>query len=123
LSGSSNASNAITGISVVLSSNWRYLKNAKLQFIVSSIGSLNLSKMLILKPVVFLGQISYSVYLFHTVVLLSAIHLLYGYLSLWSICLISLIIMFMISAMSYRYIEIPSINIGRRFAGDTIQKI
>jgi len=83
-------------------------------FIISAIGSDKLSQMLVLRPVLFLGRTSYSVYLLHTVVLLSLTHLLYGFVDLWIIWILAFGSTLLLSGVSYEFIELPSIAIGRR---------
>jgi peptidoglycan/LPS O-acetylase OafA/YrhL len=65
-------------------------------------------------PIHFLGQISYSLYLWHYVVLLYCAHLFYGKVSLWVILCLIFILSIFVSWLSYRFIEVPSMNLGRR---------
>ena len=67
-------------------------------------------------PIHFLGQISYSLYLWHYVVLLYCVHLLYGKVSLWAILCLIFILSISVSWLSYRFIEVPSMNLGRRLS-------
>ncbi len=83
--------------------------------IMMSLSSNLISKFLLFKPTKFLGKISYSLYLYHCIVLFSFVHLLYGLMSIWIIWIISLIVSFALSALSYKYLELPSINLGRKF--------
>ncbi len=71
-------------------------------------------------PIHFLGQISYSLYLWHYVVLLYCVHLLYGKVSLWAILGQTFILSIFVSWLSYRFIEVPSMNLGRRL-GETFR--
>ena len=67
-------------------------------------------------PIHLLGQISYSLYLWHFVVLLFCVHLSYGEVSLWGILCLIFILSIFVSWLSYRYIEVPSMNLGRRLS-------
>jgi peptidoglycan/LPS O-acetylase OafA/YrhL len=67
-------------------------------------------------PIHFLGEISYSLYLWHFIVLLFCVHLLYGKMPLWAIICLALILSIAVSRCSYRWIELPSMNLGRRLS-------
>jgi len=69
------------------------------------------------RPLRALGRISYSVYLYHVIILLGLVHLLHGKLSLWGILPLSMTVTLGIAAFSYRLIEIPSANLGKKLAG------
>ena len=85
-------------------------------FVISSLGSSKVSQLLVLRPVIFLGLTSYSVYLLHTVVLLSLTHLFYGAISLWVIWILAFTATVFLAWLSYKFVEIPSMHIGRRLA-------
>jgi peptidoglycan/LPS O-acetylase OafA/YrhL len=85
-------------------------------FIISALGSQKVSLFLLSRSVHFLGQISYSMYLLHAVILISVTQILYksvGLLPIWPIAMVSTLFF---SWLSYKYIEIPSINIGKLLA-------
>lgn len=67
-------------------------------------------------PIHFLGEISYSLYLWHSVVLLFCVHLLYGRIPLLAILCLFLVLSIPVSWLSYRWIEVPSMNLGRRLS-------
>lgn len=83
-------------------------------FIIFALGSSKVERILLIKPVLFLGKISYSLYLFHLVVLLTCIHLLYGIIPLNLILLISFGLSIVISTISWYLIENPFIEIGKK---------
>jgi peptidoglycan/LPS O-acetylase OafA/YrhL len=85
-------------------------------FIISALSSWSLSWFLALRPIYFLGKVSYSLYLIHAICLLSFTHLLYGRTELWVIWTLGIGCTLVLSWLSYRYIEIPSINIGKRLS-------
>jgi peptidoglycan/LPS O-acetylase OafA/YrhL len=84
--------------------------------IVICLNSASCKRVLHWPPIHFLGQISYSLYLWHFVVLLFCVHLLYGEVSLWGILCLIFILSIFVSWLSYRYIEVPSMNLGRRLS-------
>ncbi|MDM5441361.1 acyltransferase [Bacillus hominis] len=84
--------------------------------ILSALSSKLFSKLLLIKPVQFIGEISYSLYLVHPIVLLTTVHIFYGKISVPLILLISFLFTMVVSVVCYKFIEIPSIKIGRKLA-------
>ncbi|PFD42975.1 acyltransferase [Bacillus cereus] len=84
--------------------------------ILSALSSKLFSKLLLIKPVQFIGEISYSLYLVHPIVLLTTVHIFYGKISVPLILLISFLFTMIVSVLCYKFIEIPSIKIGRKLA-------
>ena len=64
--------------------------------------------------VTFLGKISYSVYLFHATILLSLVHLFYGRVPILWIWLGTAVLTLAVATLSYRFIEVPAIRLGKR---------
>lgn len=92
--------------------------------IILSLSSKKMSNFLLKKPIHFLGKISYSLYLYHSIILLSFIHLFSNTLGIPVIWLISLTFTLFISTISYYLVELPSIRIGRKlFSGKSKIKI
>ncbi len=81
-----------------------------------SMNSESCKRVLSWRPVHFLGQISYSLYLWHFVVLLYCVHLLYGRMPLLAVLCLAFVLSVIVSWFSYRWIEIPSIHLGRRLS-------
>jgi peptidoglycan/LPS O-acetylase OafA/YrhL len=82
-------------------------------FIIYAIGSTKLSSLLLLrKPVIFLGKISYSLYLIHLVVLFSFMFLFYGFIPNVVIYICTVIVSISLATLSWRFIEKPSIALG-----------
>ncbi|MEK8127480.1 acyltransferase [Paenibacillus filicis] len=77
------------------------------------------SKLLLLKPVHFVGKVSYSIYLYHVLALFASINLLYGVLPLWLILVIAFVATIGVSTLSYYWIELPSIAWGKQIARKT----
>lgn len=65
-------------------------------------------------PIHFLGKVSYSLYLWHFIVLLYCVHLFYGRMPLAEILCLAFALSFPVSWCSWRWIELPSIALGRR---------
>jgi peptidoglycan/LPS O-acetylase OafA/YrhL len=85
-------------------------------FIVFSLASISLSSVLLSRPLVALGKASYSLYLVHTVCLLTAIHLLFGRVPLWGILVIAGLWVAIATGTFYFVLERPSIELGRWFS-------
>lgn len=83
-------------------------------FIILGVSSKHLSNLLSLQLIAFTGKISYSLYLYHVPVLLLSIYLLYNYLAIWQILIISLILSYIAATISFYLIEKTSTNLGRR---------
>ena len=83
-------------------------------FILISMGSAKIAKILMLKPIRFLGKISYSLYLYHLIALYSLIYLLYNITSIWVIYGLTIIISILLATASYYYVEKPFIILGRK---------
>lgn len=84
--------------------------------IIVSLNSASCNRVLSWRPIHFLGQISYSLYLWHFVVLLYCVHLLYGRIPLLAILCLVLVLSIVVSWYFYRWILVPSINLGRRLS-------
>lgn len=73
-------------------------------------------RLLLLPPLRWLGRVSYSLYLVHMLVLLAAVHLLYGRLPLPAILLAAVVLSLVSAEIMFRCVERPAMEIGRRFA-------
>jgi peptidoglycan/LPS O-acetylase OafA/YrhL len=67
-------------------------------------------------PIRFLGQMSYSLYLMHFIVLLGCLDLLFGRLPLAAILCLVFVLSIIVSWYCYRWVEVPSMNLGRRLS-------
>lgn len=85
--------------------------------IVFSLNSAPLRRILFWPPIHALGKMSYSVYLLHFIVMLLLVHLLYGRIPLLPILMLCLVVTIAVSWAFYRYVEMPSISLGRRLSG------
>jgi peptidoglycan/LPS O-acetylase OafA/YrhL len=75
------------------------------------------SRLLNASGLVYLGKISYSLYLLHAVVLLSVLHLAHEHLPIWAIWLVALTSATMAASLSYQFVERPAMALGRWVAG------
>ena len=72
------------------------------------------------RPIVFLGTISYSLYLTHTVVLLTVIHLMPASGSAWRSIVTAAVLVIPIAAVTHFVIERPSIVLGKFLTGRSV---
>jgi peptidoglycan/LPS O-acetylase OafA/YrhL len=68
----------------------------------------------------FMGRISYSLYLLHVTVLYTTFHLFYGLLPTTIIFVLYMGGNFVLATISYKLIELPSIELGRRLTRKSI---
>lgn len=68
---------------------------------------------LLWRPIHSLGKVSYSLYLWHFVVMLYCVHLLYGHLPFGAILCLCFVLSIFVAWCSYQSIEVPSMNLGR----------
>ena len=87
-----------------------------LYLIVSCVAFPKVSAMLSGRICLWLGDISYSLYLIHLPVLMSMFYLLYGHVSLIWIIALSFPAMLIAGHLMHRWIEVPSMNLGRKLA-------
>ena len=84
--------------------------------VISALGSIRLEKVLLFRPLIFLGKISYSLYLIHLPIILVSIYLFHEVLSLWIISILAIVLSFILSTVAWLFIEMPSQNLGRDLA-------
>ncbi|WP_158606507.1 acyltransferase family protein [Paenibacillus ginsengarvi] len=90
--------------------------------LICAVASPLFSKALLLKPLRFLGKTSYSLYLYHVIIIFSFIHLFYGVIPLWSILSLSFVLSFIISWLAWKYVEVPSMAIGRSISNFIVNR-
>lgn len=83
-------------------------------FIIASLAARRLSAFLCHGPVHFLGQISYSLYLYHALCLKAGIILLLPHMPIWLVLPICLVAGLAVAAISHRFIEVPTMNLGKK---------
>ncbi|CAG7632614.1 acyltransferase family protein [Paenibacillus allorhizosphaerae] len=96
--------------------NDMFITLGSLIFLLLGLGYNPLSKFLHTRPVQFLGRISYSLYLFHPIVLLVGPKLLYGLIPLWLIFATTFAFSIVGSYFLYKYVEVPSIHLGKKLS-------
>lgn len=84
--------------------------------IIVALSSIRVAKILMIRPVKFMGKISYSLYLFHLPILINLRDFLQKSTSLWLICLISFALGLIISILAWYYVENPCMKTGRNLA-------
>lgn len=82
-------------------------------FIVIALGSQKLASFLEIKIFKYLGNISYSLYLYHLIVLYSLLYLFYEQIPITTIYILTLILSLIVATISYYFVEIPSIKLGK----------
>lgn len=82
-------------------------------FIVFSLNSVTLKRMLLWKPVHFIGKISYSIYLYHLIVIMALLYSLRGLMPVALILIISFVLTFIVATIMYYLVEVPSVKLGR----------
>ncbi|MGF7046326.1 peptidoglycan/LPS O-acetylase OafA/YrhL [Paenibacillus sp. DS2015] len=84
--------------------------------IIFSLGSIKMGHILSWKPIVFLGNISYSLYLYHFIILFSLIYAFNEVLPIWQMYLLSIPIVMVVSYLSWFFIENNSVRIGKKIS-------
>ena len=84
-------------------------------FIIFALSPSRFATLLERKPFVFLGQISYSVFLFHAVILLSLVHSFFGKVPIGLLWAATGLLTLAIATLSYHLTEVPSIRLGKSF--------
>ena len=81
------------------------------------VGSPASDRVLSAPPLVWLGKVSYSLYLIHVPLLVAAVHLTYGRLPLGVTIPAVIAASLLIAELMHRFVELPSIRLGRVLAG------
>ncbi len=102
----------ITGLHSMLPYDWPLMAGAGLLLTVAAFET-RIAGCLNSVPLRWLGRISYSLYLFHPLVLLAALHAFHGLIPLGPLLLGSFIATFAISELTYRFIERPTVHLSR----------
>ncbi|WP_139840707.1 acyltransferase family protein [Gottfriedia acidiceleris] len=81
-----------------------------------AIGSTKVKKILMYRPIHFVGKISFSLYLYHPLVLLYFVHLFYNIFPLWIVFIMTIVFSIAIAYIAWRFVEVPSMQLGRKVA-------
>jgi peptidoglycan/LPS O-acetylase OafA/YrhL len=65
------------------------------------------------RPLDYLGRVSYSLYLFHPLVVIAMMHLLHPWLSFRIIACLALPVILLVAHLAYHGVEVPSMRLGR----------
>jgi peptidoglycan/LPS O-acetylase OafA/YrhL len=84
--------------------------------LVLAVGSLRADRLLSAAPLVWLGRVSYSLYLVHVPLLIATVRLSYGVLPLWAAVLGVIPLALVCADGVHRAVEAPSMRLGRRLA-------
>jgi peptidoglycan/LPS O-acetylase OafA/YrhL len=82
-------------------------------FIIIGLGSVKVANILSHRILVYIGKLSYSIYLIHTVILVILTRLFWHTLPLGYIIPFAIILSIVLSHFLYRFIELPFIRLGR----------
>lgn len=96
----------------LISNDWITVLGASL-ILLLALSVKKISKLLLNRGIVYLGKISYSLYLYHILILFSLVYILNNIIPLWSIAILSICITFIVSTISYYLIELHSIRLGK----------
>lgn len=81
---------------------------------ITALGMNRISKILLRRSIKFLGEISYSLYLYHLVIMLTFLQIFNKVLSVGFILLLSIVVTLIIATASYYFVEIPCMKLGKR---------
>lgn len=84
--------------------------------LVMAVGSPQAERTLSARAPVWLGRVSYSLYLVHLPILIAAVHLTYGVLPLWITTAGVILLSLLAAEAMHRAVEVPSIRLGRTLA-------
>lgn len=99
----------------ILIDDWVVVVGASL-FIILALSSDKISKILRIKPIAYLGKISYSLYLYHGVVLVACLNMFVPKIGIELTLLISFILSIVLSSVGYYLVEKPSIILSRKIS-------
>ena len=72
----------------------------------------SLIEFLMMPSIIKLGEISFSLYLYHFIVILSLLYAFNGIIPLWIICILSIIVSIAVATFMYVYVEKQTIALG-----------
>ncbi|MFC4322640.1 acyltransferase family protein [Litchfieldia salsa] len=75
------------------------------------------------KSFLFLGKISYSLYLIHPIVLLVYVFFFQNLLPLYSIIIVVPLLSVLLSVVYYQYVELPSMTLGKKLTSIKLLKV
>lgn len=101
---------------------WRFVEQAGAVVLVGSAAFMGwMKRVLDVAPLRWLGKISYSLYLIHFIVLFTLLYAFRGEVSLARIVIAVPLLSIAAASLLYRFVEVPSIDWGRRFSAPPIR--
>jgi peptidoglycan/LPS O-acetylase OafA/YrhL len=85
-------------------------------FIVTALGSRRVASSLCVRPMLWLGRISYSLYLWHSVILVRTLRIAFDPAPLWLLLIGVIACSLLVAHLSERYVESPAQRLGRHLA-------
>lgn len=82
-------------------------------FIIVALSSNTAKRILHMRPVEFLGKISYSLYLVHMPILIWLLHTFHETIAMNGIALLVIVVSLLVASLSYYMIELPAIRFGK----------
>ncbi|RJS92180.1 acyltransferase [Salinisphaera sp. Q1T1-3] len=105
----------VTGLTTMMPYDWPLMIAAAL-LLVTAAAEPGVRRLLESGPGLYLGRISYSLYLFHPLVLLAMLHVFAGHVPLGWLLAAILVMSFVISDLAHRTIEQPAVALSRTAA-------
>lgn len=110
-----------TGLVTMMPYDWPIMIAAALLLVIAA-AQPGVRRVLEMPALMYLGRISYSLYLFHPLVLLAMLHGFAGRIPLGWLLLAVFGLTFVVSDLAYRCIERPAVNLSR-IAGDRVGRV
>lgn len=106
------------GVKHMVAEDWPIIPGSALMLVIAAFDPIcrNLLKR---RPVLHLGRISYSLYLFHPLVLLATLHAFYGLLPLPIVLAGGFVLTFIFADLAYRTVERPAVRLSHAVADGT----
>lgn len=111
-----------SGVWVALAADWGIAAGVCI-LVTAALSSPKISNLLGQKPIQFLGNISYSLYLYHSVALFSCIYAFRNLLPMWATLFIAMCLSLLTACLSYYLIEKPSIQLGKKWTSSPVRKL
>lgn len=92
-------------------------------FIIIALNSKKVGYVLRLRSIHAIGKISYSLYLYHMIVLLTLIYIFYDKLNITIILFLAFIVSFVVASIMYYAVEVPAIKLGRNLTKRSLNGI
>lgn len=108
----------VTKLKTLMPYDWPLMAAAALILLVAA-AEPGLRRVLEKTPFLYLGRVSYSLYLFHPIVMLAMLHYFSGEMPLWLLLSLTFVACFILSDIMHRLIEYPAITLSRS-AGDHV---